>query len=241
MKKEVWACAFFVATASPFASKFRVEVFVYFHAVAIKLHSNIRTWLIDLPWQILYKQTPLCQRKWWAFSCLYSSPVSPLSVCPEPSMPFRHPSTAHAFSVERLSNHCQRLRSTFSDFLHKILFTLAVSFIAKLRQARYTTPNKRTTQIRTSTELREILYTDFQDMLVLSSIVALRYYKCCTDGSTSAGNYGWHLTIYRSSHLCGLIFRCRRNLCMKITFEFSPESFEVKRIPHTLKRRNGSM
>jgi hypothetical protein len=34
-----------------------------------------------------------------------------------------------------------------------------------------------------------MLYTDSQDMLVLSSIVALRCYNCCTDGNTSPGNY----------------------------------------------------
>jgi hypothetical protein len=39
------------------------------------------------------------------------------------------------------------------------------------------------------TQLREILYTDSQDMLVLSSIVTSRYYSC-TDGSTSPGSYG---------------------------------------------------
>jgi hypothetical protein len=36
-------------------------------------------------------------------------------------------------------------------------------------------------------QLHEILCTDSQDMLVLSSTVALRYYICCTDGSTSPG------------------------------------------------------
>jgi hypothetical protein len=45
--------------------------------------------------------------------------------------------------------------------------------------------------ISTSTQLREILYAGFQDMLVLSSTVASRYYNCCTDGSTISRNYGW--------------------------------------------------
>jgi hypothetical protein len=40
-----------------------------------------------------------------------------------------------------------------------------------------------------STQLREILYTESQDMLILSSTVASRYYKCCIEGSTSPGNY----------------------------------------------------
>jgi hypothetical protein len=43
----------------------------------------------------------------------------------------------------------------------------------------------------TSNQLGEILYTDSQDMLALSSTVASHYYNCCTDGSTSPGNYGY--------------------------------------------------
>jgi hypothetical protein len=38
---------------------------------------------------------------------------------PEPSMPFKHPCTAHAFFPERLSNHCQGLRHTFSGICTK--------------------------------------------------------------------------------------------------------------------------
>jgi hypothetical protein len=44
------------------------------------------------------------------------------------------------------------------------------------------TPNEEHKKISTSTQLREILYTDFQNMLVLSSTVASCYYSCCTDG-----------------------------------------------------------
>jgi hypothetical protein len=40
-----------------------------------------------------------------------------------------------------------------------------------------------------SIQLHEIVYTDSQDILVLSSTIALRYYNCCTDGNTSPGNY----------------------------------------------------
>jgi hypothetical protein len=42
-----------------------------------------------------------------------------------------------------------------------------------------------------STQLGEILYTDSQEMLLQSSAVALHYYNCCIDGSTSRGNYGY--------------------------------------------------
>jgi hypothetical protein len=37
------------------------------------------------------------------------------------------------------------------------------------------------------------LHIDFNDMLVLSSIVVWRYYNCRKDGSTSPGNFGYPL------------------------------------------------
>jgi hypothetical protein len=44
-----------------------------------------------------------------------------------------------------------------------------------------------------STQLREILCTDFKDMLVLPSTIASCYYNYRADGSTSPGNYGYYL------------------------------------------------
>jgi hypothetical protein len=41
--------------------------------------------------------------------------------------------------------------------------------------------------------VHEILYIASKDMLILSSTVELHYYNCCTDGSTSTGNYGYPL------------------------------------------------
>jgi hypothetical protein len=38
-------------------------------------------------------------------------------------------------------------------------------------------------------------FCDCQDLPVLSSAVALRYYYCCTDGSTSPGNCGYPLVL----------------------------------------------
>jgi hypothetical protein len=49
---------------------------------------------------------------------------------------------------------------------------------------------KKDVKINTSTQLREILNTGSQDMLVLSSTVASCYYNCVTYGSTRPGNYG---------------------------------------------------
>jgi hypothetical protein len=48
-------------------------------------------------------------------------------------------------------------------------------------------------RISTSTQLREILCTDSQGILVLLFIVASHYCNCCIDGSTSPENYGYHL------------------------------------------------
>jgi hypothetical protein len=74
--------------------------------------------------------------------------------------------------------------------LHKVWSCSFARSIVKLHQVRYTTPNKRTYKINMSTQFCEMLYTDSQDMLVLSSAVASCYYNYCTDGSTSPGNCG---------------------------------------------------
>jgi hypothetical protein len=86
-----------------FVAKVWGEVFSHFHAVAGKGHSSMRNWLFGLQGR--------CQRKWLACSWLCSSPVS---VSVSLGLPFKHPSTAHAFFLERLSSHCQGLRRNFS-------------------------------------------------------------------------------------------------------------------------------
>jgi hypothetical protein len=65
-----------------------------------------------------------------------------------------------------------------------------VGSITKSLHSRCRTWNKRMWTISTSTQLHQTLYADSQDVLVLLFTVALRYYSCCTDGSTSPGNYG---------------------------------------------------
>jgi hypothetical protein len=42
-------------------------------------------------------------------------PVLPSLVCPEPSMPFKHPCMVHAFFSECLSNHWPGVHCTFSE------------------------------------------------------------------------------------------------------------------------------
>jgi hypothetical protein len=67
-------------TVSCFVAKFRGEVSVQFHVVAIKYHSSKRNWLCGLLGRIVCERSHWCQRKWWPCSWLCSSPVSPLFV-----------------------------------------------------------------------------------------------------------------------------------------------------------------
>jgi hypothetical protein len=50
---------------------------------------------------------------------------------------------------------------------------------------KYTTPNKRVWKLPTSAQLRATWHTDSLDMVVLPSIGASRYHKCCVDDGTS--------------------------------------------------------
>jgi hypothetical protein len=52
---------------------------------------------------LVCEQSPWCEGKWRACSWLRCLPVSPFSVCPEHSIPFKHPCTAHAFIPDRFS------------------------------------------------------------------------------------------------------------------------------------------
>jgi hypothetical protein len=107
------------ATASSFVAKVRGEVFAHFHAVAVKLHNSMRNGLFGLPRWILCEQSPWCRRILWACSWLCSSPVSPLSVCPEPSMPFKHQCMAYTFFPASLSNYYRLSLRTFSEIYTK--------------------------------------------------------------------------------------------------------------------------
>jgi hypothetical protein len=121
------------ATASSFVSKVRGKVFTHFHTVAIKRHNSMQNWLFGLPGQIFsYEQSPCCQRKWWAFPWLCSSPVSPVSV----SVNLNFLCMAHAFFPEHLSIHYQGL-SHFSRDLHKIWSCSFVVSIAKSHDSKW--------------------------------------------------------------------------------------------------------
>jgi hypothetical protein len=68
------------AAASSFVTKVWGWSLSTFSCSCFKRHINMWNWLVGLPGQILYEQSPRCQRKWWACSWLCSSPISPFSV-----------------------------------------------------------------------------------------------------------------------------------------------------------------
>jgi hypothetical protein len=86
------------------------------------------------------------------------STVSPFSI----SVSLDFPYTSHVFLPQILSKNCQGLRRTFSEISTKCDATS------------YITPKYKDVKIRTSTELREIVCTGSQDMLVLSSAIVSR-------------------------------------------------------------------
>jgi hypothetical protein len=88
---------------SSFVAKVRGDVFSCFHAVTVKRHSSMRNCLFGLPGETICYELPWYQRK-WACSWIALQLSYFFSVCPEPSMPFKLPCTAHAFFPERISN-----------------------------------------------------------------------------------------------------------------------------------------
>jgi hypothetical protein len=112
------------------------------------------------------------------------------------SMTIDFPSTAHDFFPERLTNHCQGLRRTFPRICTQfVAFPLSDPLQNRIRLDTQLQIKGRK-KISTSTQLREMLYTNSQDMIVLSTTVASRYYNCCTNGSSSPGNCGHNARIH---------------------------------------------
>jgi hypothetical protein len=134
----------------------------------------------------------MMSRKMVSMPWLCSSLVSHFSA----SVSLDFPCTPHAFFPELLSNYCQGPVVHFFRDLQEIWWCSFVGSIMKSHRSRSKTLNKGTYKISISTQLREILYTDSQDMLAVSSTVASGYYNCCTDEGISPGNYGYSITSY---------------------------------------------
>jgi hypothetical protein len=135
----------------------------------------------------------------WFWLC--SSLLSPFPVSVNLDMPLKHPCTAITFFPERLSNHCHGHRPTFPE-IWTTFYAHSLSVPSRNRIRPDAHLQVEWHKIVTSTQLCEILYTDFQAMPKLSSTVASRYYKCCSDGSTSPRNYGYS---YLTNQLYGLV------------------------------------
>jgi hypothetical protein len=170
-KNEVWD-AVLSWKSQFFVNKIRDEVIAHLHTIAVKCHSSMRNWLFGLPGRIVCEQSLMSKKMMSMLLTFLFTCLAFFSFCPESSMPFKHPCATHTFFPEHLSNHCQGLRPTFPRDSHKIWPTLAIGSIAKSHQARHTTLNKRMYKISTAAQLREIMYTDSQDLL--STII----YRC---------------------------------------------------------------
>jgi hypothetical protein len=101
---------------------------------------------------------------------------------PELSMPFKHPCKACAFFPEHLPGS----PSHFYWDLHKIWCTFTIHLLDQ---------SWNHIKIHNSNQhfhpVVKILYIDSQDMQVLSSTIASRYYNCWMDGSAIPENYGY--------------------------------------------------
>jgi hypothetical protein len=80
---------------------------------------------------------------------------------------------AHAFFPERLSNHCQGLRLTFSNIC------------TKFDAVPLSDPSQKSAH-----PPHEILYSDSLRFASTTPIVPSHHYNYCTDVSTGPGNYG---------------------------------------------------
>jgi hypothetical protein len=148
------------------------------HAVTVNRRSSMRNWLFGL----LMSKKIMSMLLTLLFICLTFSDLGEFGLSVY----------GYAFFPEFLFNHHHGLRCIFPDICTK---SDAVPLSDPLRICMR--PDtwlqiKECKQIRTSTQLYEISYTDFQDVLVLSSTIASHYYNCCTDGSTGPRNYAYH-------------------------------------------------
>jgi hypothetical protein len=150
---------------SSFVRKVRGEVFAHSHAVAVEVTVVRGIDLFRLLGRILLWTIPLMSKK--MMSMLLIMLFTCLAFLFAVTLNFA--CTVRAFFPKCLSNHCQSLRD-----LHKKWCTLAVPLADPSHQTRFTTPNRR----KISTHL---------------STVESRYCNCCTDVSTSCGNYGYSL------------------------------------------------
>jgi hypothetical protein len=124
-KGSVRRFVFVMQQPSSFVAKVRGGIFSNFHTAAVRCHTTMRNWLFGLPGRILCQQSPWYERK-------FMSMLLSLSVCLSlfGLGDFGFSAFGLCLIPERLSNHRQGLRPTFSE----ICTTLAAgSFWNRIR------------------------------------------------------------------------------------------------------------
>jgi uncharacterized membrane protein len=144
----------------------------------------MRNWLFDLSGRILCEQSPWCQRKLLACSWLSSTSLSPFrsrwiwtfrvrlkfsSANPCPIISRVSITLFPRFAQNLMHARCHIDRGIAADQIHDIQIKWCKNYHFHWAAWNF---------VHVS-----------QYMLVLTSTVASRYYNCCTDGSTSPGNY----------------------------------------------------
>jgi hypothetical protein len=170
------------ARVSSFVAKVREEVFARFHAAAVKRHSRMWNWLFGLPGRILSKHSPWFSKKIMnmllalLFTCLAFFGLGEFGLSVYGSLSFPNA----CLNIVRVSV------ALFQRFAQNVMH-IHCRIHCEIAPGQIHDSKWKDVKINMSTQLREILYTNSQDMLVLSCTVASRYYNYCTDGGTSPG------------------------------------------------------
>jgi hypothetical protein len=135
-------------------------------------------------------------------------------------MPFKKPCTAHALFPKCLSNRFQGLCLTFSEIWIKFD---AVPLLDSLQnRIRSDTHMQIKEHVKSVGPLCRV-YTDSQDMLVLSSTVALRNYKIAVQMAASPEKYGYPSYSLES---CDTVFTIVDTVSLPRAWHYSPHNKE---------------
>jgi hypothetical protein len=193
VKKEMWDGELLWCNSQfLFIAEVRGEVFARSHSVVLKRHSSMWNWQFGLPGRILYEQFPWCQRK--VMNMLLTLLFTCLAFFFSVSVSLDFPCTALTFFPGHLYNNCQ-------DLLSLIFPGFAQNLDAHLREITDTRLQIKGCKTSRSTQQRTILYTDSQDLLLLSSTRCIVLLKLWTGGSISPGNYGYPFLSHHSDTL----------------------------------------
>jgi hypothetical protein len=182
-----------------------------------------KNWLFDLPGRILCEESPWYQRKvmnmlltllfasLWHFRC-------------------RWVWTFRAQFTFSSPNACLIIARVSVELFSRITQNLTL-FICRIHRE---IASGQIHDSNTSTQLREILYTDSQDILVLMFTVSLRYYNCCTDDSTSPENCGYSF-VYSWNNLTFFLSWSFQIQYLLIIVSYNAIQIELSYINHVVR------